>query len=177
MSRWISFVCLLLGIGGGSALAASPLTSVAWQDPLIEDTSGGFRPFFAPGDGNYRIAGLWERIVEERDAGVAARENATPPRALEKPSVEQSILWAASRAEGPVQAFAVKHMPDMESPVPLLVDFRNPSGRFVIRGNLADLPTAFLGATPDLPSLPLVAAGLLLLASWRLMPNRHRAAP
>ncbi len=175
MSRW-TFVCLLLGIGGGSALAASPITSVAWQDPLIEETSGAFRSFFAPGEDNYLITSLWDRIQAERDAGVAARENAAPSRALEKPSVDQSILWAASRAEGPVQAFAVEHMPDMESPVSLLVDFRNPSGHFVIRGNLADLPTAFLGATPDLPSLLLVAAGLLLLAWSRWMSKRHRVA-
>lgn len=165
MSRWLSLLCLSFIFGGCCPAFTTPLSDAEWDETLLPDTPERFRSFFDPS----REGGFVTAPPDYADdlRGALLLGASTPSREIQNPTADQSIIWAASRSEGPAQALAMEHMPHLSEGVPLLVDFRNRTAPPVM-GNLADLPVAFLGQTPDLPSATLVCCGLGLLAIARL---------
>jgi len=150
-------------------LFAAPLSDGEFLSTLLPDGSAWFQSFFDPSRENGFVTPPADNSDELRGSillGVPA-----PRREIQNPTADQSIIWAISRADDPVQALAVEVMPHIQEEIPLLVDFRNLSVPSV-RDNLADLPVAFLGQTPDVPTATLVCCGLGLLFAAR--PRRTR---
>lgn len=168
MSR-LSLLCLSFAFGVGSSLFAAPLSDEEFQDTLLPNAPERFQSFFDPSRENGFVTPPPDNSDELR--GSILLGVSTPRREIQNPTADQSIIWAISRADGPVQALAVELMPDIQEEIPLLVDFRNLALPFIL-DNLADLPVAFIGETPDLPTGALVCCGLGLLFAAR--PRRTR---
>jgi hypothetical protein len=156
-----------LGIGVGSNLAADVLIQP------FDDAPAGFLSFLEAGERNAVLTSLWSRIEKDRDLTSSVSSRYGTPREIVRPTAEQSITWAASQAEGPVQALAMFQMPHIDEEIPLLVDFRNRTATVNFVGTLADLPSAFLGETPEPPSESLILPALAALI-WH---RRRRSNP
>ncbi|MFN7935953.1 MAG: hypothetical protein U0R19_21665 [Bryobacteraceae bacterium] len=157
MSRWVRFAFIFFGVGLGSNLAADVITQ-----PL-SGPSDGFLSVLETGDRNAILTSLWLRIEKERDLTTPGASRYSAAREIERPTVEQSITWAASQADGPIQALAMFQMPQLDEDVPLLVDFRNRNASANVVGSLANVTTAFLGETPEPASSTLILPTLALL--------------
>ena len=167
MSRWVRFVFLLFGVGVGNNLAADVLIQP------IDEAPASFLSFLEAGERSAVLTTLWARIEKERDLTASSSNRYGAPREIERPTAEQSILWAASQADGPVQALALFQRPYVEEDVPLMVDFRNRAATVHYVGNLANLPAAFLGETPEPPSEYLMIPALVVFLChrrWRTKP-------
>lgn len=164
MSRCLSLLCLSFVFGGGSPLVAAPLSDEEFAGALLPEAPARFQSFFDPSRENGFVTPPADNSDELR--GSILLGVPVPRREIQNPTTDESIIWATSRADGPVQALAVALMPNVQEEVPLLVDFRNLSVP-ILRANLADLPVAFIGQTPDLPTVTLVCCGLGFLLAAR----------
>ncbi|MBL8176778.1 MAG: hypothetical protein JNK48_19025 [Bryobacterales bacterium] len=162
MSRWISLAywCLMAGCWSAAYPAVIAGTGVEGE------ASAGVEAGLLPESGGLWLNGLWESIASHHETRLQGFAGITAYREVTNPTVDQSIVWALSLAEGPAQALALESMPSLDVPVPLLVDFRNLARRSA-EGDVTQLPVAFLGQTPDLPTFWLFAPALGILLRKR----------
>ena len=161
MSRWLLTGFLYLGIGFGSDLSATVLV-----DPFTDEPSG-FLTMAEDGPENVMLRSLWERIQQDGSLAIIDAWNDQSGREVAQPTTDQSIAWAASQTEGPIQALAMSQMPHLDGVVPLLVDFRNRVATSSV-APLADVSPAFIGETPEpRTAWPVLAAVVILVAVRR----------